>query len=128
MNNCAFGTIAGLQLAHYGTTVGTLFFKDGAPFQAYVAAIARAYGAEGVKVTSAEEFKPVLERTMAANKPFVIDVSMQTRPSRPSATGTSWTYSPGKKSAPRRYQRRGCRWKTQLTCRAALQENTFGTQ
>jgi acetolactate synthase I/II/III large subunit len=98
MNNCAFGTIAGLQLAHYGTTVGTLFMKDGAPFQADFAAIARAYGAEGVKVTSAEEFKPALERAMASNKPFVIDVSMQNAPVE---TAGHWNimdiYSPGKK-------------------------------
>lgn len=98
MNNCAFGTIAGLQLAHYGTTVGTLFLKDGEPFQADFAAIARAYGAEGVKVTSAEEFKPALVRAMAANKPFVIDVSMQNAPVE---TAGHWNimdiYSPGKK-------------------------------
>ena len=98
MNNCAFGTIAGLQLAHYGTTVGTLFFKDGEPFQADFAAIARAYGAEGVRVTSAEEFKPALERAMASNKPFVIDVAMQNAPVE---TAGHWNimdiYSPGKK-------------------------------
>lgn len=98
MNNCAFGTIAGLQLAHYGTTVGTLFFKDGEPFQADFAAIAHAYGAEGVKVTSADEFKPALERAMASNKPFVIDVAMQNAPVE---TAGHWNimdiYSPGKK-------------------------------
>jgi acetolactate synthase-1/2/3 large subunit len=98
MNNCAFGTIAGLQLAHYGTTTGTLFFKDGAPFQADFAAIARAYGAEGVRVTSAEEFKPALVAAMAANRPFVIDVAMQNAPVE---TAGHWNimdiYSPGKK-------------------------------
>jgi acetolactate synthase-1/2/3 large subunit len=98
MNNCAFGTIAGLQLAHYGTTVGTLFFKDGAPFQADFAAIARAYGAEGVRVTSADEFKPALEKAMASNRPFVIDVAMQNAPVE---TAGHWNimdiYSPGKK-------------------------------
>ena len=98
MNNCAFGTIAGLQLAHYGTTVGTLFFKDGEPFQADFAVIARAYGAEGVRVTSAEEFKPALERAMASKRPFVIDVAMQNAPVE---TAGHWNimdiYSPGKK-------------------------------
>jgi len=52
MNNFAFGTIAGLQKAHYGTTTGTLFRKDGEPYQADFAAVARAYGAEGVKIES----------------------------------------------------------------------------
>jgi acetolactate synthase-1/2/3 large subunit len=98
MNNCAFGTIAGLQLAHFGTTLGTLFFKDGQPFSADFAAIARAYGAEGVQVKSAEEFKPALERAIASNKPFVIDVAMQ---NTPTPTAGHWNimdiYSPGKK-------------------------------
>lgn len=98
MNNCAFGTIAGLQLAHYGTTLGTLFFKDGQPFSADFAAIARAYGAEGVQVKSAEEFKPALERAIKSKRPFVIDVAMQ---NTPTPTAGHWNimdiYSPGKK-------------------------------
>ncbi len=98
MNNCAFGTIAGLQLAHYGTTTGTLFMKDGAPFQADFAAIARAYGAEGVRVNSAAEFKPALEAAIASNRPYVIDVAMQNAPVE---TAGHWNimdiYSPGKK-------------------------------
>ncbi|NMG74704.1 thiamine pyrophosphate-binding protein [Aromatoleum diolicum] len=80
MNNFAFGTIAGLQKAHYGTTTGTLFRKDGEPYQADFAAVARAYGAEGVKIESAEEFKEVLERAVASKKPFVIDVAMKNNP------------------------------------------------
>ena len=50
MNNCAFGTIAGLEKAHYGTTFGTVFEKDGKPWSPDYAAIARAYGIDGVKV------------------------------------------------------------------------------
>lgn len=80
MNNCAYGTIAGLQKAHYGTTLGTLFRKDGQPYSPDYAAIARAYGAEGVKVSSAAEFKPVLERAIASKRPFVIDVAMLNEP------------------------------------------------
>ena len=98
MNNCAFGTIAGLEQAHYGTTFGTLFFKDGKPFLVDYAAIARAYGAEGVRVTSAEEFKPALEHAIASKRPFVIDVAMQNAPVH---TAGHWNimdiYSPGKK-------------------------------
>ena len=80
MNNFAFGTIAGLQMAHYGTTLGTLFRKDGQPYQADFAAVARAYGAEGVRIESAAEFKGVLERAVKSNKPFVIDVAMKNNP------------------------------------------------
>jgi len=80
MNNFAFGTIAGLQKAHYGTTLGTVFRKDGQPYQADFAAVARAYGAEGVKIESAAQFKGVLEQAVKANKPFVIDVAMKNNP------------------------------------------------
>jgi acetolactate synthase-1/2/3 large subunit len=52
MNNFAFGTIAGLQKAHFGTTLGTVFQKDGEPYSPDYAAIARAYGVEGIKIPS----------------------------------------------------------------------------
>ncbi|MCB1776301.1 MAG: thiamine pyrophosphate-binding protein, partial [Candidatus Competibacteraceae bacterium] len=80
MNNFAFGTIAGLQKAHYGTTLGTIFRKDGKPYQADFAAVARAYGAEGVKIESADQFKGVLEQAVRSGKPFVIDVAMKNNP------------------------------------------------
>jgi acetolactate synthase-1/2/3 large subunit len=98
MNNYAFGTIAGLQKAHYGTTVGTVFRKNGEPYSADFAAVARAYGAEGVKVQSADEFKQVLQRATSSGKPFVIDVAMQ---NEPVPTAGHWNindiYSPGKR-------------------------------
>ena len=80
MNNLAFGTIAGLEKAHFGTTFGTVFEKDGKPYSPDYAAIAKAYGIDGVKVTSAAEFKPALERAMAMKRPVVIDVVMQNDP------------------------------------------------
>lgn len=80
MNNFAFGTIAGLQKAHYGTTTGTVFRKDGKPYQADFAAVAKAYGMDGVRITSAAEFKPALERAVQSGKPFLIDVAMKNNP------------------------------------------------
>jgi len=98
MNNCAFGTIAGLEKAHYGTTFGTVFEKDGKPWSPDYAAIARAYGVEGVKIKSAAEFKPALLRAIKSKRPFVIDASMQ---NEPVPTAGHWNimdiYSPGKK-------------------------------
>jgi acetolactate synthase-1/2/3 large subunit len=98
MNNFAFGTIAGLEKAHYGTTFGTVFEKNGKPYSPDYAAIAKAYGVEGVKIASAAEFKPALERAIASGKPFVIDVEMQ---NEPVPTAGHWNimdiYSPGKK-------------------------------
>lgn len=98
MNNFAFGTIAGLQKAHFGTTLGTVFTKDDQPYSPDFAAIARAYGIEGIKIQAAEEFKPALERAIKANKPVVIDVAML---NNPVPTDGHWNimdiYSPGKK-------------------------------
>ncbi|WP_066047853.1 thiamine pyrophosphate-binding protein [Robertmurraya korlensis] len=97
MNNFAFGTIAGLQKAHFGTTLGTVFKKDGEPYSPDYAAIARAYGVEGIKVQSAGDFKPALEKAIKANKPVVIDVAML---NNPVPTDGHWNimdiYSPGK--------------------------------
>ena len=77
MNNRAFGTIAGLQKAHFGTTLGTVFEKDGQPYTADFAAVARAYGVDGERVESAQGFKPALERAVASGRPYV---SMENAP------------------------------------------------
>jgi acetolactate synthase-1/2/3 large subunit len=98
MNNRAFGTIAGLQKAHFGTTLGTVFEKNGCPYSADFAAMARAYGVEGVTIESADQFKPALEAAINSNKPVVLDVIME---NAPVPTTGHWNimdiYSPGKK-------------------------------
>jgi len=98
MNNYAFGTIAGLEKAHFGTTFGTVFEKDGKPWSPDYAAIAKAYGIEGVKIGEAAEFKPALERALKSKRPVVIDVVMQ---NEPVPTAGHWNimdiYSPGRK-------------------------------
>jgi len=97
MNNYAYGTIAGLELAHFGTTFGCVFSKDDKPYSPDFATIARAYGAEGVQIKSADEFKPAFERAIKSNRPVVIDVAMQ---NEPVPTGGHWNindiYSPGR--------------------------------
>ena len=98
MNNCAFGTIAGLEKAHFDTTFATVFEKNGKPWSPDYAAIARAYGIDGVKVSSAAEFKPALEKAIKSKRPVVIDVYMK---NEPVPTAGHWNimdiYSPGKK-------------------------------
>jgi acetolactate synthase-1/2/3 large subunit len=95
MNNNAFGTIAGLQKAHYGLTYGTIFPRDGEDTMPNYADIARAYGVEGVRVRSAAGFKPTLEAAIASGKPTVIDVAMV---NNPTPTSGHWNildiYSP----------------------------------
>jgi acetolactate synthase-1/2/3 large subunit len=98
MNNNAFGTIAGLEKAHYDTTFGTVFEKDGESTSPDYAAVARAYGVEGIRISAAAEFKPALEKAIAMNKPVVLDVPMI---NNPVPTTGHWNildiYSPGKK-------------------------------
>ena len=95
MNNNAFGTIAGLQAAHYGLTYGTTF-ESGSDVPDY-AAIARAYGVAGIRVTEAAEFRPAVEQALASNEPALIDVAMV---NNPTPTSGHWNildiYSPGK--------------------------------
>ncbi|MBC5784463.1 thiamine pyrophosphate-binding protein [Ramlibacter sp. USB13] len=98
MNNNAYGTIAGLEMAHYGTAFGTVFRRKGEPYHVDFAAIARAYGVDGVQIRTAAEFKPALEKAIASGKPCVIDVAML---NEPVPTAGHWNindiYSPGRK-------------------------------
>ncbi len=98
MNNNAFGTIAGLEKAHYQTTFGTVFTKDGESTSPDYAAVARGYGVEGIRIKAAAEFKPALIKAIEMNKPVVLDVPMI---NNPVPTSGHWNildiYSPGKK-------------------------------
>ncbi|WP_170755655.1 thiamine pyrophosphate-binding protein [Ruegeria lacuscaerulensis] len=82
MNNNAFGTIAGLQKAHYGLTYGTTFpGSAAAPANGPgYADIARAYGAEGHRLSAADELLPALDAAIASGKPTVLDVPMINNP------------------------------------------------
>lgn len=99
MNNNAFGTIAGLQKAHYGLTYGTTFPGTAAePTNGPdYAAIAEAYGAVGRSITSAEELLPALQEAIAIGKPTVLNVPMI---NNPTPTTGHWNildiYSPDK--------------------------------
>ncbi len=99
MNNNAFGTIAGLQKAHYGLTYGTTFPGSAeAPANGPgYADIARAYGAEGCRLSAADELLPALEAAIASGKPTVLDVPMI---NNPTPTTGHWNildiYSPNK--------------------------------
>ena len=98
MNNHAFGTIAGLEKAHYDTTFGTVFEVDGETYSPDYAAIARAYGIEGITINKADELLPALQKAIALKKPVVIDVYMK---NIPTPTAGHWNimdiYSPAKK-------------------------------
>ena len=55
MDNSAFGTIAGLEQMHYGTTFGCMFECDGKPYRVDYAAMARSFGADGYLIEAADQ-------------------------------------------------------------------------
>lgn len=96
MNNNAFGTIAGLEQANYGTTYGTTFAVEGGDdMWIDYAAIAAAYGIKSRRVGTADEFADALAQALTAGEPFLIDVPMR---NIPTPTSGHWNildiYSP----------------------------------
>ncbi|WP_129646542.1 thiamine pyrophosphate-binding protein [Peristeroidobacter agariperforans] len=98
MNNLAFGTIAGLEKAHFGTTFGTVFRHNDQPYSPNFAAVAKAYGVDSVRIEAADQFKPALEHAVSCGKPYLLDVIME---NAPVPTAGHWNimdiYSPGRK-------------------------------
>ena len=80
MDNSAFGTIAGLEEMHYGTTFGCTFECDGKPYRVDYAAMARSFGADGYLVSTAAELRPALESALANRRPALIQVPMENAP------------------------------------------------
>jgi acetolactate synthase-1/2/3 large subunit len=80
MDNSAFGTIAGLEEMHYGTTFGCTFECDGKPYRVDYAAMARSFGADGYLVSAAGELRPALEAALANQRPALIQVPMENAP------------------------------------------------
>ena len=80
MDNSAFGTIAGLEEMHYGTTFGCTFECDGKPYHVDYAAMARSFGADGYMVTAADQLRPALEAALASGRPSLIQVPMENAP------------------------------------------------
>jgi acetolactate synthase I/II/III large subunit len=80
MDNSAFGTIAGLEKMHYGTSFGCLFERNGETYTVDYAAMARACGARGISVKAACELGPALQEALASDLPTVIQVPMENAP------------------------------------------------
>ena len=80
MDNSAFGTIAGLEQMHYGTTFGCTFECDGKPYHIDYAAMARSFGADGYLVGAADQLRPALEAALASGRPSLIQVPMENAP------------------------------------------------
>ncbi len=99
-NNFAWGAIRDIQYGLFdGREHGTAFYQPGSgpgrearPYNPDFAAMARSYGAEGVRVTHADQFADALRAAIASRRPTVIDVHV-TADVRPPATG-AWALPP----------------------------------
>jgi acetolactate synthase I/II/III large subunit len=80
MDNAGFGTIAGLESMHYGSSFGCMFERCGKPYAADYAAMARAFGARGVMIESAADLGPALREALASSLPTVIQAPMENAP------------------------------------------------
>jgi acetolactate synthase-1/2/3 large subunit len=80
MDNSAFGTIAGLEKTHYGTTFGCVFERKGERYTVDYAAMARSFGAAGIKIGAADELGPALREALASDLPTVIQAPMENAP------------------------------------------------
>ena len=80
MDNAGFGTIAGLESMHDGSSFGCMFERCGKPYTVDYAAMARACGARGVMIESASDLGPALSEALASNLPTVIQAPMENAP------------------------------------------------
>ena len=80
MDNAAFGTIAGLEKAHYGWAFGNLFEIEGKEYRVAYADVARACGARGVMIEKAEDLGPALREALASGIPTVVHAPMENIP------------------------------------------------
>lgn len=74
-NNLGWTSIRDIQSGMFGgREVGTMFYKDGKPYTPDFAALARAYGIEGMTVTHGRDFRDAFAHALAAGRPIVLDV------------------------------------------------------
>jgi acetolactate synthase-1/2/3 large subunit len=80
MDNAGFGTIAGLESMHYGSSFGCMFERCGKPYTVDYAAMARACGARGVMIESASDLGSALSEALTSSLPTVIQAPMENVP------------------------------------------------
>jgi acetolactate synthase-1/2/3 large subunit len=94
-NNFAYGGIRDIQtglLAKREIATSFVRERDGQLYNPDFVALARACGADGLRVTRPGDLAPAIEHALAANAPFVLDVHVD-RDIRPPAVGT-WELPP----------------------------------
>jgi len=94
-NNYAWGAIRDLQYGVFqGREIGTSFTHGdtGKPYNPDFAALARACGVDGVKVSRSSDFRDALRTALASGRPYLIDLEVDPG-IRPPSTG-SWELPP----------------------------------
>ena len=76
MNNTGYVSIRDLQKGRYGREIATRFRieKTGEMHSTDLAMMARAMGADGIRVDKPDDLGPALKAAIASNRPTVIDV------------------------------------------------------
>jgi acetolactate synthase-1/2/3 large subunit len=92
-NNSGYVSIRDLQKGAFGKETTTMFQREatGEPFSPDYAMLARACGADGIRVTAPGELGDALAAAVRADRPTVVDVAVDVTP--PIATGT-WQLPP----------------------------------
>lgn len=94
-NNYAWGAIRDLQYGVFqGREIGTSFThgKTGEPYNPDFAALARACGVDGIKVSRSGDFRDALKVALASGRPYLIDLEVDPDV-KPPSTG-SWHLPP----------------------------------
>lgn len=93
-NNQGYCSIRDLQLGNFGNELATSFAKSstGALHSTDFVMLARAFGADAARVERAADLEGVIETAIAANRPYVVEVTVD-REIRPVGTGT-WSLPP----------------------------------
>jgi acetolactate synthase-1/2/3 large subunit len=92
-NNSGYVSIRDLQRGAFGKETTTMFHRapTGEPFSPDYAMLARACGADGIRVTAPGELGDALTAAVGSGRPTVVDVAVDVSP--PIATGT-WQLPP----------------------------------
>ncbi len=92
-NNYGYVSIRDLQKGAFGKETTTMFSREatGEPFSPDYAMLARACGAEGIRVTAPSELDDALATAIRSDRPTVVDVTVDV--AAPIATGT-WQLPP----------------------------------
>ena len=74
-NNFGWTSIRDIQRGIFkGREFGTMFSRNGEPYNPDFAAMARAYGVDGVTITHGKDFKDAFAHAITLGKPIVLDV------------------------------------------------------